>query len=289
MSIIEFNYQGLNTLIQCNEKDKMKTIFEHFITKTQLEKEKVYFIYGGGTINNYELTFEETINKTDKDKNKMIIQVELNEPKEKEGKNLVQSKEIICPECKENCFLNIENYKISLNGCKNKHKINNIFLNKFQNTQFTDEYKILCEDCKDTNKGRAYENKFYICNSCNKNICPLCKSKHHGMKHNIISFEEKNYKCNIHNSNYNFYCENCKKDICNQCLKDHNNHKTLILANLIPNNEEFKNNELNQYIDTLKKDIKKINEILENTLQNIEEYYKIYNNITKIVKLIYII
>ena len=35
----------------------------------------------------------------------------------KENKKMV-SKDIICPECKENTLLNINNFKINLSGCK---------------------------------------------------------------------------------------------------------------------------------------------------------------------------
>ena len=38
------------------------------------------------------------------------------------------SKDIICPECKENILLDFQNYKINLKGCKNNHEINNIFI-----------------------------------------------------------------------------------------------------------------------------------------------------------------
>ena len=33
------------------------------------------------------------------------------------------SKDIICPECKENILLDFQNYKINLIGCKNKYFI----------------------------------------------------------------------------------------------------------------------------------------------------------------------
>ena len=38
------------------------------------------------------------------------------------------SKDIICPECKENIILDIKNFNINLKGCKNKHEINNVLL-----------------------------------------------------------------------------------------------------------------------------------------------------------------
>ena len=39
-------------------------------------------------------------------------------------KKIIQkySNDIICPHCGEICFININNYKINLNKCKNNHK-----------------------------------------------------------------------------------------------------------------------------------------------------------------------
>ena len=40
---------------------------------------------------------------------------------------LEKQDEIICPECKENILIKIEDYKINLYDCKNKHNINTLF------------------------------------------------------------------------------------------------------------------------------------------------------------------
>ena len=40
----------------------------------------------------------------------------------KEKKNILKLKEIICNKCGENIKILIENYKIKLFGCKNGHK-----------------------------------------------------------------------------------------------------------------------------------------------------------------------
>jgi len=236
MASIEFYYNGSITAIQCNEKDKMKDIINRFQTKMQLEKEKLIFLYGGNKINE-ELTFEETINKDSKIAKKMKVLVLSNDQEVKKENGIILSKEIICPICRDNCFLNIENFKILLNGCKNRHKNDSLFINEFKKTQIVDEKNIKCSYCK---KDKVTNQKFYLCNSCNKIFCLLCQNKYRSEheQHNIINYDDKNYICNIHNSNYNFYCEDCKKDICNQCVKDHNNHKTLILANLMPSKEE---------------------------------------------------
>ena len=68
----------------------------------------------------------------------------VNEIKEnKKDNNIIKSKEIICPECRENIKINIKEYKI-LYECKNKHK-NIITFNEFDKSQNIDESKIICE------------------------------------------------------------------------------------------------------------------------------------------------
>ena len=108
--------------------------------------------------------------------------------------------------------MKIKDYKIELYDCKNNHKIDNILLEEYENTQKIDISKIKCNICKD-NKSESYNNIFYICNSCKINICPLCKSKH-DKNHNIINYDQKEYICEIHNENYVKYCDTCKNNIC---------------------------------------------------------------------------
>ena len=43
---------------------------------------------------------------------------------DKEGKKLINSKDIICPECKESIRIDINERKVVLEGCKNNHKKN---------------------------------------------------------------------------------------------------------------------------------------------------------------------
>ena len=60
---------------------------------------------------------------------------------------IVKSKEIICPECDENCCISIKDFKINLYGCKNNHEIKNLLLDEFNNTQYINESKIICDIC----------------------------------------------------------------------------------------------------------------------------------------------
>ena len=116
-----------------------------------------------------------------------ILVYEKNLNKEKNNYNL---KEIICNKCIENARILIENYKIKLFGCKNGDEINNLSFEEFEKSQNINESKIEFEKCKKQNKGNAYENIFYKCNSCKMNLCPLCKSI---VKINKILLNQKNF------------------------------------------------------------------------------------------------
>ena len=134
------------------------------------------------------------------------------------------SKDIIWPDCKENCLMDIKDFKINFHKCKNNHENNNILLNNYELTQKKDLNEIKCDICQNNNKGKTHNNEFYICNNCNKNICPLCKSIHNN-NHNIINYEDKNYICKEHNDIFNKYCKTCNKNICIICESEHNRIK----------------------------------------------------------------
>ena len=53
----------------------------------------------------------------------------------------------------------------------------------------------------------------YICNTCNMNLCPSCKSQHDN-NHKIIDYYDKYYICSKHNEKFNYFCETCKKHAC---------------------------------------------------------------------------
>ena len=71
---IEFNFDGVNTNIQCKENEKLKNIFKNFKLKVKAEN-KILFMYNGITIQDEELTFNEIANLEDKKRNKMNILV----------------------------------------------------------------------------------------------------------------------------------------------------------------------------------------------------------------------
>jgi len=192
-----FNYKGIETVIQSKIDEIMEEVIKQYKLKIEINNE--FYIYNGNKINK-ENKLQEIINNDDKINNKMIILVyTINEIKEK---NMIEIKEIICPECNENVRINIKDYKIEMK-CNNNHN-NIILLNEYKNK--IDISKIKCNKCN-KNKNEIYNNELYICLNCNINLCPLCKLNH-DKNHDIINYDNKNYICNKYNGNYIKYCCN---------------------------------------------------------------------------------
>ena len=171
MAEVLFNCDGNIISIDCNINDKMEHIINKFIEKIgkAQENNEFNYFYGDTKINN-ELTYIEQVNELDKANNKMNIIVKKNNENKDEIKEII-SKDIICPECKEITLLNIKDFKMNLKTCKNNHNINNILLNKFEEGQKINMNKIICEIC--SKKNLIYK-EIFICNTCDKTICPLC-------------------------------------------------------------------------------------------------------------------
>ena len=270
MSIVSFSYKGSGTIIQCQENKKMRDIYNKFGNKVEQDINKLYFMYNGDIID-MELNYKDIINEVDKKRNKINILVEEYKKEDINEKNKIISKDIICPECKENILIIMnDNYKINLNGCKNGHNFNNILLNEFENKQMIDISKIICDGCQN-NKSNTHNNEMYKCIECKKNICPLCKLNH-DKNHKIINYELQDYICNNHLEIFTKYCNDCKKDICRKCEREHKKHNSISLGEIIPDNN---NEELKKYIDKLKTEIDDIIIKLKNIKDNLELYYKI--------------
>jgi len=219
----------------------------------------------------------------DKRDNKMTVLVELNQDGNYKNKNMIISKEIICPTCQENCLIKLKDYKFDLN-CKNKHEFNDILLNEYNKYQTVDLSKIICEDCKQKNKSNVFENKFYKCISCKKNICPLCKSKHN-QDHDIIDYEQKDFICIIHNEKFTSYCKNCKLNLCIECESSHQDKENIVMyRDILPDKDKIASqiNELRIMIDQYKEVIDKIKNELDDIIKNYEIYYLINDNLMKI-------
>ena len=275
MANVEFTFNGNKTNIQCSKEEKMKDICRKFVAKIQKDVNILYFIYNGSQLN-LELTFNQQANQLDIQRNEMCVLVNektstiINESQTK-------SKDIICPKCGEICLINFNNYKVKLYDCKNSHETKNILLNEYNNTQIIYENNIICEICNEYNKDITYNKQFFKCLTCNKNICPICKSNHNN-KHKIIDYDNKNYICEIHNDLYYSFCEDCKINLCMKCKSKHNEkHKIINYENILPDDDEIKE-ELNIFrnkIDKLNEDINKIIKMLKDISEEMEIYYKI--------------
>lgn len=276
---IEFIYEDKNTIIQCNLEDKIEDILQKYITKINKDMNSLYFLYGGQSIDKL-LSFNQLINKQDKEQKKVTILVNDNLDST-ESESFCLSKYIICPKCKENSRLSIEKYRIKLYDCKNGHKYENILFKDFEQMQKIDESKIICNICKNTNKSNTYNHIFNKCISCGNLICPLCKSLH-DKSHIIVNYEEKDFICNLHNELYSSFCNICKKDICLICESEHLNHDKISFVGIIPNKKE-----LEDEFEKTKKTIYEFKKVIDNlnnqqfneVKENIDIYFTIYSNI----------
>ena len=149
MAQVEFQHNETNTLIQCHKDDKIEDICNKYLIESKINSNEIEFFYNGKKLVEKNLTFDQLANPVDKTRKKMNIIIM--------GKNLsfdntiVQSKLVICPECREAIKMNINNYKINLFDCKNNHINNNILLKEFKKYQLVNLSKIICDTCKENN------------------------------------------------------------------------------------------------------------------------------------------
>ena len=88
MAEIVFNYEGIDTTIQCNLDDKMKDIINKLLVKINENENNLCFLYNGNRINK-ELTFNEQANDLDKNRKKMNILV-TNDENKSENKKIIK-------------------------------------------------------------------------------------------------------------------------------------------------------------------------------------------------------
>ena len=283
---VKFTYKDSIISLQCIKSDIMKNIFEKYITKTGLDITKLVFLYGGKKISN-ELSLNELNNTLDDQNNILnILVIELEEKPETKCE-LKKSNNIICSKCQGTCRLEIENYKIKLYGCKKGHVIKNILVNNFQNTQYIDESKIICDKCK-SQKIKQYNKQFYNCNVCKLNLCPLCKSIH-DKRHNIVDYDKKNYEKHFfckkhHNEKFFSYCYECKKDLCLICETEHDKEHKIESYKNITYTKEHLNTIVRNFQERIKivyGEIEEIIDIMKKMKENIEKYNEIFCHILK--------
>jgi len=287
---IECDYEQIKTIVLANLDDKFEIAAIRFISKTQLDINKLSFLKNGRVIKMNDI-IENIMSPNERQANKMkvlvvstsntIINDNNNNKEEEANQQNNQLNEIICPICKEPCYIEIKNYKIKLFGCKNGHTTNNIKLSEFMDYQYIDLSKIICGQCKKQNKEKTFNNEFYKCNGCNINLCPLCKSIH-DENHNIINYDSRNNMiCQKHKKEINNYCDYCSKYICSSCEEEciKNNHLTYFWFPKTLEYKRSKMNELRKKLNKFNKNIKEIIKKINIISENMEILYNIYNNI----------
>jgi len=266
ISII-FNFDGNEVNIESKGNKYMKDIIEQYLEIIQKEQKNCFFLYKGNIVNT-ELKIEEFRNED----NEIKILVYEIEDNDKYEEKLKDSKYIICPICKEICFININHYKINLFNCKNKHCISNLLLSELNDFQKIDETKIKCHQCN-TDKSEIINNKFYKCLDCNINLCPLCKLSHN-KNHKNIDYEMKNIFCNNHGERYISYCKDCNQNLCDLC--NFSKHNISFLYKIKNGKESIY--QLKKLLEDLKKEDIDSDKKLDKIIENIELYYNMANN-----------
>ena len=272
---IEFNYNQQITIIQAQQNEQFKNVINSYSQKTLLNPDSLYFLVNGQQINK-ENTVESYMNQINKQNNKLIVLVNLIEEGNNTEQVFAKSKGLICPICQETCGINLKKYKLSLLGCVNQHKVDDIKIKEFLNTQKINISNIICEKCRIKNKGNSSNYEFYRCLTCKKNLCILCKTNHE-MNHKIINYDDKGYLCQKHSEPFIKYCINCRLNLCFSCDEEHQGHDVKFLGDLKPNVEETKNylTELKKEIDIFSNKIKEIINQLNELIDIMNTYYEI--------------
>ena len=268
---VTFIYINIMTIMQCKKDEYVRELLNRYAIKIDKNIDELMFLYQGSVLNQ-DLKLEEIFKQ---DIIGQIIVKDFDDEEDIEDKEL--SKEIICPECGECCTINISDYKITLNKCKNGHNITNIFFNEYYDGQEINVKNIKCNYCQ-KNKSEIYGKEFYFCLNCEKNICPLCKLKH-DKQHVIKNYEKKNYFCNIHGEDLISYCLECKKSLCKICEVEHKKHNYKSLTQIFhDDNLKVLENGINKF----KNEINDIKDKFNNIIKDLEIYKKItsdFNNI----------
>ena len=275
MSSFIFIYQGNEVTIQCQPKENLSIIVKRFCVKINVNRENLNFLCSGKILD--EQITEDKIPMNSK--KIRYVYVDDNSFKKESKDKIIKSNIIICPQCKESASISIDDYHLSISGCKNGHITDNININDFYNTQKINLSKIICEQCKLKNMGDTTDNLFFRCPECNKNLCILCKSGHNP-KHNIINYWNKYYTCEEHSEPFISYCNDCKSNLCFVCEDKHNKHEIQSFKNLF--NKE--NNKSNEELEKFKENINILKEIVNKFIiacNKVIESFEILYNIKK--------
>ena len=254
----------------------MEEICLRFGTTIQTDISNLIFLYSGININLHN-TLSQIMNCIDKQRKVVSILVNTINiiTKTKTISNLIKSDIPICSECSETIKFNVNNFQIYLTECEKGYS-KFLPINEYEKTQYIDLNKIICKNCG-TNKNKVYNNKMYMCYTCNSALCPLCKNNH-DKKYAIVNYDFKNFMCERHYETYNSYCSYYKVNLCLRCQKYHQEQNIISFGNIFPEKDELliKLTDTKEIIDVFKKDIKEIIYKLNKVKENIEILYNIY-------------
>ena len=141
MTTVEFQYNGYITYVHALNDELLRTICSKFAQKVQANLDAVNFLYYGRLIN-FDLTLIQTINKIDNERKRMSI-IAFDTNSSMSSQSFVESPFIVCPICKEQALIDLNNYRIKIYGCKNRHTTDNILFSELEKTQLIDESKII--------------------------------------------------------------------------------------------------------------------------------------------------
>ena len=294
---VNFIFNNKKTEINFNKSDSIQNILSSFTSKINRKIEDFNFLYSGEKLMNYENKILSDLNSKDN-----IINISVYEKKElnkntndkimPENISLKVSDHIICPRCKFMSEIDINNFKVYITNCNNNHSMPGLYMNDFITTQYIDESRIICQECKKTQKELLIPTEdqpnFLLVCSCGKSICQSCyqihKEKEPNKMHNSIPYQNKDYFCFLHNSLYTGYCQNCRKNICDKCEEGHNKHqidlyKKILLKDDIQNIKKI-NEELIEKIKKFNNELNELINLLNNISSNIQNDLKIFLQIT---------
>ena len=291
---IRFDFQQIESIIEVNPTERFEIVAKKFANDNQIQLKDIFFLSNGRVIDMDDI-INNIMSSLERQNNEMkILVIPLktiininNYVNNINNNNIIKNNinnndngdihyhEVICPFCKEYCEFEMKNYRITLSGCKNGHKMENIKLNEYLNHQKIDYSKIFCDECKTRNRAEIPNKEFYKCLRCNMNLCPLC-SNNHEYSHKIINYDFKNFICSIHKELLFKYCSDCNKDICPICENDHKNHYTSYIRtdiNQIRSNLNELRNAINKMSDNIRTIITKLNKVMD----NMELFYNIHD------------
>ena len=253
MAKVIFNFNGIETIIQCSKEDKMKNICNKYTSKINININLLLFIYSGNTIN-FELSFKDQANSIDRERNIMNILV-------------YKQDGFKCPKCGET--INIDKFDDQIKFFLNQ----NDMLNELKN-----EIEII-NDYNDINK---IKNKIKVVNLIIKNLI----EENENNKNNIQNFINSNYKEINKNNNNNvikgiFKVEDIYQDIeiFNQYVKDEgfdiylNNEKINVIKSYKIQYSNFKDKGKGNY---------EYKVVFKNKTPNLERIFQNCSNLIKI-------